>query len=98
MVRSALKYGSAKVKFTVNVTYHQTSAAPAAQAVKAAVRKDQHHLAVVATKEAANVVVSAEVATEEVDKVVAIVVAVVTVQAAKTEVAAIVRVVQEEDS
>jgi uncharacterized membrane protein YadS len=38
----------------------------AAQAVKVVVRKVLHHLAVVATKEAANVVVSAEAMTEEV--------------------------------
>jgi hypothetical protein len=44
----------------------------AAAAVKVAVRKVQHHLAVVATKEAANVVVNAEavvVVTEEVGQV-----------------------------
>ena len=75
MVRSVLKYGSVKAKFTANATYHQTLAVPAAQAVKVAVRKVQHHLAVAAaTKEAANVVVSAEavdqVVTEEADQAV----------------------------
>ena len=60
MVRSVLKYGSAKAKFTANATYHQTLVVQAAQAVKVVVRKVQQHLAVVATKEAANVVVNAE--------------------------------------
>ena len=49
-----------------NAIYLQTLVVQAAQAVKVAVRKVQHHLAVVATKEAANVVVSAEAMTEEV--------------------------------
>ena len=95
MVRSALKFGSAKVKFTVNVTCHQTSAAPAAQAVKAAVRKVQHHLADVATKEAANVVVNAEVVTEEV-VVMTVAVTVPVVAQAKIAAAVTVRVVRTE--
>src|SRR5437868_14858302 len=110
MVRAALKYGYAKARFTVNATFHQISAAPAAQAVKVAVRKAQHHLAVVATKEAANVAVNAEaaVATEEVDKVVVetnaagVIVRVdqvarVVAKVVIVQVAVTVRVVQEED-
>jgi hypothetical protein len=110
MVRSALKYGYAKVKFTANVTCLQTSVALAAQAVKVAVRKDQHHLADAATKEAANVVVIAEVAVTEEEAqaqvvttnvAVAIVrvaqVARVVVKAAIARVAEIVQVVREED-
>ena len=68
-----LKYGYAKAKYTANATYRQTLVLQAAQVVKVVVRKAQHHLADVATKEAANVVVNAEAAdqvvTEEVDQV-----------------------------
>jgi hypothetical protein len=59
-----LRFGFAKAKFTANVIYLQTLVVQAAQAVKADVLKVQQHSAVVATKEAANVVVNAEAATE----------------------------------
>ena len=62
-----LKYGSAKVKFTASATYRLTLELQAAPAVKAVVRKARHHSADAATKEAANVVVSAEAVTEEVE-------------------------------
>src|ERR1700744_3420773 len=103
MVRSVLKYGSAKAKFTANVIYLQTLAVQAAQAVKVAVRKVQHHLAGVATKEAANVVVSAEAMTEEVVtraavKTVVVVKIVLVAVAVRTVVAVIVPVDQAEDN
>jgi hypothetical protein len=90
-----------------NATYHQILVVPAAQAVKVAVRKVQRHLAVVATKEAANVVVNAEVAVvviEEVVTRVAVIVAVVVKIAqvvavvVKTVVAVIVPADQAEDN
>src|SRR5437868_4318473 len=104
MVRSALKYGSVKARFTVNVTYHQTLAAPAVQAVRVVVLKDQHRLADAATKEAASVAANAEaVVTEEVVTRVAVIVAVVVKIArvavvVKTVVEVIVPVDQAEDN
>jgi hypothetical protein len=64
-----LKYGFAKAKFTANVIFLQTLAVPAAQAAKADVLKEQQHLAVVVTKEAANAAVNAEAATEKVETI-----------------------------
>ena len=57
-----LKYGSAKVKYTANATCRQISVLQAAQAVKADVLTERHHL-VDATKEAVSAVANAEATT-----------------------------------
>ena len=68
-----------------NATYRQTSAVQAAQAAKADALKARQHLAVVETKEAANVVANAEAATG--DKVVVLVATIAGGQVLRVQVA-----------
>ena len=109
MVRSVLKYGYAKAKFTENAICRQILVVQAAQAVKAAVLKGQQHSADAVMKEAENVVANAEAVTvvveTQVDKAAiaeAVAPVVVTVRVDKVAqivvAVVIVQAAQEEDS